>query len=389
MKILFLSPQPFYQERGTAIAIDLLLKSLSDRGDEVDLLTFHDGEDRSYPNVRISRIQPYPAPDAIKPGFSIKKVYCDLFLFRDAIRMLRKDRYDLIHAVEESSFLAMVLGRFFRVPYVFDMDSSMATQMLDRFSWMGIFGGLVRWLETLPMRRAIAVVPMCEDLAIYARQYCEGVVHVLRDVSLLADKATDTTEGLRSELSINGPMLMYVGNLEEYQGIDLLLESFAALTDAHANAELVIIGGSDKDIDKYRSKASALGIDSRVHLVGPRPVAALGDYLAQSDLLVSPRVHGTNTPMKVYSYLDSGVAVLATALPTHTQVMTESEAALVTPDASAMAAKIAELLDDDEQRRQLAENAKSLIRRDHSWEAFRNSVFDLYSELESRIDKNS
>ena len=93
--------------------------------------------------------------------------------------------------------------------------------------------------------------------------------------------------------------------------------------------------------------------------------------------------------MKIYSYLDSGVAVLATALPTHTQVMTESEAALVAPDASAMAAKIAELLDDDEQRRQLAENARSLIRRDHSWDAFRNSVFDLYSELESRIDKNS
>lgn len=386
MKILFLSPQPFYQERGTAIAIDLLLKSLSERGDQVDLLTFHVGEDRIYPNVSISRIQPPFAPEAINPGFSVQKVYCDCFLFRDAIRKLRENRYDMIHAVEEASFIAMLLSRFFRVPYVFDMDSSMAAQMLDRFSWLRPFGGLLRWLETLPMRRAIAVVPMCEDLAIRARQYCPGIVRVLKDVSLLTDTAEISAEDLRSELNIHGPMLMYVGNLEEYQGIDLLLDSFATLPDTQSSAELVVIGGSDKDIRKYQKKAESLGVGSRTHLVGPRPVAALGEYLMQSDLLMSPRIHGTNTPMKIYSYLDSGVAVLATALPTHTQVMTEDEAALVPPDATSMAAKITELLDDSTERQRLADNARSLIRREHSWNAFRNNVNDLFSELEHRIE---
>ena len=161
MKILFLSPQPFYQERGTAIAIDLLLKSLSERGEQVDLLTFHVGEDRTYPGVSLARIQPPFAPDSIKPGFSMKKIYCDIFLFRDAIKKMRENDYDMIHAVEEASFIAMILGRIFSVPYVFDMDSSMASQMLDKFSWLRPVGGLLRWLESLPIRRAIAAVPMC------------------------------------------------------------------------------------------------------------------------------------------------------------------------------------------------------------------------------------
>ena len=385
MRILFLSPQPFFEERGTTIAIDLLLRSLSERGDEVDVLTFHVGEDRAYTNVSLTRIRPPFAPRSIKPCFSLQKVYCDFFLSIAAFRMLRRKRYDLVHAVEEASFVAMVLRWIFKVPYIFDMDSSMATQLLDQFKWMRPFGGLLFRLETLPMRQAIAVVPMCEDLAGQARRYSRGAVRVLKDISLVAESPDSEYEDLRSTLDIGGPLLMYVGNLEEYQGIDLLLETLSMLSENHPDAELVIIGGSDQDIDKYRDRAHGLGIGQKVHLVGPRPVAALGSYLKQADLLISPRTHGTNTPMKVYSYLDSGVPVVATALPTHTQVMTEKEAALTAPDPTPMSAAISRLLDDPAERDRIAQNAKALIQREHSWTAFRRTVDQIFGELEGRI----
>jgi len=389
MRILFLAPQPFFQERGTTIAVDLMVKCLSERGDEVDLLTFHLGADREYPGLTLTRIEPPFAPSSISPGFSWKKIYCDLFMLRTAVRMMRARRYDLIHAVEEASFIAMALSALFRVPYVFDMDSSMAAQMLDRFRWMRPAGRLLYWLETLPMRRALAVVPMCEDLAIRARRYCRGIVHVLKDVSLITDTRSAAAEDLRGRLQIEGPMLMYVGNLERYQGIDLLLQSLAELGETHPDAALVIVGGGQPDIEAYREKAWALGVADRVHLVGPRPVAALGDYLRQATLLVSPRIQGTNTPMKIYSYLDSGVAVVATAKPTHTQVMTGNEAALARPEPAAMAAAIAGLLDDPAERARLARNARSLIRAEHSWESFRSNVHRVFGELEARLDAGS
>lgn len=385
MRILFLSPQPFFQERGTPIAVDMMLKALSERGDEVDLLTFHLGEDRDYPNMTLTRSKPLFAPASIPPGFSWRKVYCDLFLLRHAFRMMRAKRYDLIHAVEEASFIAMLLGKMHRVPYVFDMDSSMSAQVLDQFSWLRPASGLLHWIEGLPMRRAIAVVPMCEELAVHARRCSGGIVHVVKDVSLIAESA-EAYENLRDKLGIDGPLLMYVGNLELYQGIDLLLESFAELRQTHPDAELVIIGGSDRQIRSYRKKALALKTDKHVHLVGPRPIAALGSYLSQADVLISPRVHGTNTPMKVYSYLDSGVAVVATALPTHTQVMTDNEAALTSPEPAAMAATIASLLDDPSERQRLARNAQNLIHREHSWPSFRKHVNVLFGELEGRLD---
>lgn len=140
-----------------------MLSSLSERGDEVDVITFHLGEERSYPGVRISRISPLFAPTAIRPGFSWKKVYCDLFLLCRSYRAMRARRYDLIHAVEEGVFIAMVLNAVFRVPYVYDMDSSMVAQVLHRFRWLRTLRRLMRWLEALAMRRATAVVFVCSS----------------------------------------------------------------------------------------------------------------------------------------------------------------------------------------------------------------------------------
>jgi glycosyltransferase involved in cell wall biosynthesis len=87
--------------------------------------------------------------------------------------------------------------------------------------------------------------------------------------------------------------------------------------------------------------------------------------------------------MKVYSYMDSGAPIVATRLPTHTQVLGPDEAALAPPEASAFAAEIVRLIDDEAERRRLAGNARELVRRKHSWEAFRETVHGLLDSLEA------
>ena len=55
MNVLMLAPHPFYQARGTPIAVDLVLKVLSSRGEKVDVVTFPEGEPVHYANVAIYR----------------------------------------------------------------------------------------------------------------------------------------------------------------------------------------------------------------------------------------------------------------------------------------------------------------------------------------------
>lgn len=386
MRILFLSPQPYFQERGTAIAIALLLEVLSDRGHSVDLLTYHEGKDKDFKNVRIIRISPHLRLRPIPPGFSFKKLYCDSILYWDARKLMKENRYDYIHAVEEASFLAMFLSRKFKTPFVFDMDSSMSDQLVDKYPVFGLVHGFLSWIETWPMRKSSAVVPMCEDLARSAREHCKGFVHVLKDVSLVGGSNNPADEDLRATNSIDGALVLYVGNLESYQGIDLLIGSISDLASRAIDATAVIIGGSDDSIRYYQKVVNDKQLNGRVLFIGKRPLDSLGSYLRQADVLASPRIQGTNTPMKVYSYLDSGVPVVATSLPTHTQVMTEDVACLVDPEPRDFADGIERMLNNPEEARRLANNARRLIELEHSLPAFKRSASHFIDRIEQEIN---
>ncbi len=111
LRILLLAPQPFYQDRGTPIAVRHLLETLVAAGFEVDLLTYHEGADIVIPNCTIRRIPSLPGLTGIRPGFSAKKLLCDIMMLTMAVRLTTRLRPDLVHAVEESAFMALVLRR--------------------------------------------------------------------------------------------------------------------------------------------------------------------------------------------------------------------------------------------------------------------------------------
>lgn len=384
MNVLVIAPHPFYQERGTPIAVDLLIRVLASRGDRVDLLTFHEGTDREYERLQIIRIRPFPAVSGIRPGFSAKKLYCDLFLFFRLASLLRTRNYDVVHAVEESAFLALLLCPLRSIPFIYDVDSSMTTQLVDRYRLLRPLRWLLQKIESLPMRYAAAVVPVCDALADEVRKYRDTGVVVLKDVSLVDPQISDDpVEDIRDEFSLSGRIVMYIGNLEPYQGIDLLLESFQLVAGNDPQVSLIIIGGITEHIEHYRALAAERGIGAQVHFLGQRPVDRIGQYLAQADILVSPRIQGSNTPMKIYSYLDSGVAVMATRLPTHTQVMNDENSMLAAPNPPDFSAAMLKLLADGELRTRLARNAREYIRKEHSYSTYRKLVVDLYDRLDT------
>ena len=57
MNILFLAPEPFFQERGTPIAIKLALQVLSKRkGTKVKVICYNEGTEENFEGVEIKRI---------------------------------------------------------------------------------------------------------------------------------------------------------------------------------------------------------------------------------------------------------------------------------------------------------------------------------------------
>ena len=385
MKILLLAPQPFYQERGTPIAIKLLLEVLSGRGDQVDVLTLHEGEDLTLPGVTIRRTPALPFLKNIRPGFSPKKLICDTLMLPQAIRMAARGRYDYVHAVEEAAFIAVILKLLFGIPFLYDMDSSLSGQLTDKIGAFKPLLPALRGVERWMMRRAAVVVPVCDSLRDEAARSGARKIAVLYDVPLPPEVCAIPAENVRAKLGLSGVMALYIGNLELYQGIDLLLESFWLAAEQRPGLDLVIIGGKPADIDKYTGKARELGIEERVHFLGAKPVALLSAYLEQADILVSPRIKGSNTPMKLYSYLQSGKPVLATNLSTHTQVLDPASALLTDPHPRAFAEGLIRLAGEPGLRTALGTAGRRLIDTKYNYDAFCRTFASVLADLERGV----
>jgi len=102
-------------------------------------------------------------------------------------RLVRKNHYDLIFAVEESVFLALAWKWIFKIPYVYDMDSSLAQQLIERYPVLRPFTFLFRFCESVAVRNAIGVAPVCEALTAIILTYKPKKVVVLQDISVLTD----------------------------------------------------------------------------------------------------------------------------------------------------------------------------------------------------------
>lgn len=386
LKILFLIPHPFYQDRGSPIADDLILKALSARGDYVDVVTYCEGSNRHYPQIALHRTIKVPFVHNVRPGFSWKKLVYDVLLFFKALSLVLTKRYDLIHAVEETVFMALIFKAIFKIDYVYDMDSSLAQQMTEKYSSLVWLQPLFNFFEKIAIKNARCVIPVCKALADDIAPYRPQKIAILPDVSLLKQKPKGVCDNLKHQLGIDNLLLMYVGNLESYQGIDLLLASLALTPNAAV--DLAIVGGDPEAIQHYSRRAQRLGIRNRVHFLGAKPAKDLGAYLAQADILASPRIKGKNTPMKIYSYLDSGKPVVATALSTHTQVLSDHVAMLAPPTPEAFSEAILALAGDPSLRLKLGAAGKQLVQQHYTYSSFSQKLNSLYDWLTSEVTAN-
>jgi len=395
MRILVVAPQPFYQERGTPIATRLLLEALQAAGHSVDVLTYHVGEDPKLPGVRVFRAPAVPFVHDVPIGFSVRKLLCDLALLWRLFTLTRRRRYDVLHAVEEAVFLTLLVRAFagsrstlgtdkldrLGCRVVYDMDSSLAEQLVGKYAALRFVDGVLRRFERLAIARSDLVLAVCNDLATRARGYATHTpIDVVEDVSLLGNGGTKgETENLRRGLLYGELLVLYVGNLEHYQGVDLMLDAIAKLESPPM--KFVAVGGNHEAVVVYRRRVAELGLGGQVSFIGSRPLDQLGPLLEQADVLVSPRLQGHNTPMKLYSSLAAGKAVLATRIRSHTQVLSDEDALLVEPTPTAVARGLDSLLRSPLLRERLALSARRLATTRYSVTQFRASVASAYQRF--------
>jgi hypothetical protein len=136
-----------------------LLEALSQLAYEVDVVTFPIGRTIDIPRVRYFRAANPFHLRQVPIGFSLAKLLLDVTLVSELFRRLSKGGYSCIHAVEEAAFPSVVLGQRFRVPVIYDMQSSLPEQLAQHLAFRSgaAQSALIR-MERWLLRRADSVV---------------------------------------------------------------------------------------------------------------------------------------------------------------------------------------------------------------------------------------
>jgi glycosyltransferase involved in cell wall biosynthesis len=367
MRILKIIPQAFYSTRGTPLSAYHRARELVARGHEVDIVTYAIGGVPPGLNARVYRSRGPHFSRYLPPGPSRLKIWFDLLLFINLLYRLARKRYDLLYAHEEGAFLARIAGWIFRVPYVYDMHSSLPLQITDwKFSRSRRVVNLFRWVEKVSVRGACAVVAISPAVERAAKEVAADVrsVVIVNHFEMGDTGAADQAPTIRQRYAIplENKVVLYAGSFVELQALDLLIDAVPLVTKRVPNVTFLLVGGSPPEIVKLREQAERLGVADRVILAESRPQQEIPGYLAAADVVVSPRVQGINPPGKLFSYLASGRPVVATNTLVHNQLLDEKCAILTAPNAAGLADGLVQALTNPERVADVVREAQQFLR---------------------------
>jgi glycosyltransferase involved in cell wall biosynthesis len=253
------------------------------------------------------------------------------------------------------------LAKILRIPHLYDMHSSLPQQLTNfRFARSRILRWVFEKIEDASVFGSDVVVTICKDLQDHVTRMGAGERSVLIENVMggdVEDPPLMTAADVRSKwgLSPDAQVVLYTGTFEPYQGLEMLLDAAALMAASHPNLRFLIVGGRAEQVDSAQLHAERVG--AKAVFTGYQPAREIPAFVEAADILASPRIAGTNTPLKIYSYLRSGKPIVATDLLTHTQVLDHETSLLVPPDAKSFADALTKLIAEPALRERLSNAA--------------------------------
>jgi len=389
MKILMIAPQPFFQPRGTPISVMHRLNTLSKLGHEIDLVTYHLGQNIPFENVNYHRIPNIPFIKKIKVGPSKTKIIVDFVMIFKVLQLLLKNKYDVIHSHEEAGFFGAWFAKRFGTMHLYDMHSSLPQQLTNfKFTKLKFLIKSFERLEERTIEKSDALITICPELYNYVSKLFPEKKQVL--IENVADNSDVFSEenadlNIKDQYKLNSnTIILYAGTFEPYQGLDLLIESSNDVISKFKNVTFTLVGGSPGQVERYRQQVNRKKLNDHFVFTGQVSPELVPKFLDVADILVTPRIEGNNTPLKIYSYLKSGKPIVATNHITHTQVLNDRVAVLTNCDAKSFAEGLIKILDDENLRNEISQNAKALAEEKYSYNSYVQKTATIYNFLEQK-----
>lgn len=332
-KVLMIAPTPFFSDRGCHVRILEEIYALKKEDVEVDLFTYHLGRDIE--GIHTIRTIKVPWYNKKSPGPSYHKLYLDVFLFTSCFFKLLKtrNRPSILHGhLHEGAFIAIFLKVFFKIPVVFDVQGSLVDELQShKFIKKGkLLYKLFYSLESFIYKRSDHLIVSSKNTADLIKSnfnIAKNKVTVIMDgvnnKYLSMETSGEEKIELFKEMGVpdEKTIIGYLGALNEYQGIEILLDTVKkiSLTSEILKLHFLIMGYPN--VERYKILAKELNIEDYVTFTGKVAYERIGSLLSIVDIAVTPKISLTEANGKVINYMTMGLPIVAFNTPVNQQYL--------------------------------------------------------------------
>ena len=329
-----LAATPYYLEKGSSLRVHSMVERLRSDGYIVDVVCYDHGETPDIPGLEVFRtgIDSLVSTDA---GPSITDPLNDIFLAIRAIQLCANRSYDLIQG-EDVEGIAIALAAATRCDceVIYDLHNPLSETLA--INDIPVPRRLSRIVESFLYTRSDKILANWHQ---WERQIT--VDHDVDRIETVYDELPDEREPV--DLPAD-QYVVYVGNFEPYQGVDLLVDAFESVVD-DVTFDLILVGDPSAEIERHIGWSSAC---DRIHLLGRQPIQAANFLIENAEACAVPRRSGTQPGTKLVHYGMADVPIVATDLECNRELSRFDNPVLwAAPTADSIAAVLREV-DSDE-----------------------------------------
>lgn len=384
MRVLVIAPTPFFGDRGCHVRIYEEVRGLATLGIETRVVTYPTGRDPA--GVAITRARAWLDADAGLLGPSWGRTILDLSMLAICRRVLRDFKPHVLHVhLHEGIAIAWVLRALYGTPLVADLQGSLVSELSDHGVLAGdgwltrVVGYVERWLVRRPDR---IVVSSQHGVSLLTAQGAgtattetlpDGV-----DVDVFRPQPADPT--LVRKLGLKGKrVVVFLGVLTAYQGVDLLLDAVPEVIRNRPDAHFLVMGYPNET--HYRDVVRARGIAHAVTLPGRIPYEEAARWLNLGDVAVSPKQSLTEANGKLANYMACGLPVVASDTPVNREFLADDGIYTACGDAYSLAARLTDLVADRDEALRRGAALRQRALQHFSWPVLIKRIDRLYRSV--------
>ena len=290
-------------------------------------------------------------------------------------KYLKSHKFDIIHGNSPKATLPILLSREKKfISYIHDLgpfETKLTKIPIEKY--------LIKYIA----KRATSITTVSNFIKKQFKRFMpkidqNKIFNLYNGIEKNYKPLPDEANKLKNELGIKGQVLLYLGRIAPFKGVEHIIEAYQLAKQEIPDLNLIIGGLPDYSMNKSYQVWKQKYKD--IHFIGFVHEEKLPIYYTMADIFITYSYSSEGFGLTSIEAIACGTPVICSSLPVFEEIL-QNNAIFVPPKKpKKLAENILKLLKDDTLRNDLVENAQIFIKK-YSWEEVGKRLEDVYNNF--------